>query len=339
MFAYPKSETQQARVATYLLLFVFLLVVTVALRPSAEVVSAAAKADPDVPVQSAPGATERGSVPDTGGATTGAVAEVESKKKKRSESRRLSGGDEGSAAATKERVRRRRGWSPAGDANGCTMLMASAMLLPEDEAKRESLLLELSMAFSSAYLVHSSHGRMKICFGVITDGTTNVTISPRASSLVPAAGKSPAAEIMSRLEYHRHDDIWRYEDEKKGESLGFNTLGRFEGYRRVLEAEASKPERERRHIVFIDSDIVFIREVFRFFRVGGPEQFDVGLTYRMMPKFPVNTGVMYFSARGLLSGETFMKDVVETYSRNGHPKKMLGDQMVMNDVLARLGNR
>ena len=144
---------------------------------------------------------------------------------------------------------------------------------------------------------------------------------------------------MSRLEYHRHDDIWRYEDGKKGESLGFNTLGRFEGYRRVLEAEASKPERERRHIVFIDSDIVFIREVFRFFRVGGPEQFDVGLTYRMMPKFPVNTGVMYFSARGLLSGETFMKDVVETYSRNGHPKKMLGDQMVMNDVLARLGNR
>ena len=58
-----------------------------------------------------------------------------------------------------------------------------------------------------------------------------------------------------------------------------------------------------------------------------------------MLKFLVNTGVMYFSARGLLSGETFMKDVVETYSRNGHPKKMLGDQMVMNDVLARLGNR
>ena len=44
-------------------------------------------------------------------------------------------------------------------------------------------------------------------------------------------------------------------------------------------------------MVFLDSDVVFIKDIFKFFSLGGKRgPFDVGLTYRMMPKFPINTG-------------------------------------------------
>lgn len=147
-------------------------------------------------------------------------------------------------------------------------------------------------------------------------------------------------KVLDRLEYFRYGDIW--EHVKAGEKkVGYNAFGRFKGYRNILQEEASKPAESRRNIVFIDSDLVFIKHIFGFYHSRGPgkEPFDVGLTYRMMPKFPVNTGVMFFHRERMDKGAQFMARVVDIYERKKYPQDALGDQMVMNDVLEALGKK
>ena len=237
--------------------------------------------------------------------------------------------------------RRKRKKAPQNAKGSCTLLMVVALLLPSDSTKREKILLELSMAFTSAYLAHKDKGgrNNKLCFGIITDNSTTVTISDPPSARRSLQGEVGEA-ILNDLEYFRYEDIWHYVDKGRPQS-GFNTLGRFKGYRNVLEAESSKEKEVRRNIVFIDSDILFLKDLFSFYtrREPGGEPFDVGLTYRMMPKFPINTGVMYFHAERTDKGAQFMKYIVETYAAKQYPPKMLGDQMVMNDVLEDLGRK
>lgn len=230
----------------------------------------------------------------------------------------------------KERLRRR-------TSGGCTLQLVVAMVLQPDEVKREKLLLELSMAFTSAYLTHAGKGRNKICFGVITDSTTVVTMSDKARRSLLDTGSGQ--KIMDNLEYYRYDEIWKWTDSKGVDRTGFNCFGRFVGYKHVLEAEASKPEESRRHIIFIDSDIVFLKDYFHFFKRGQENEFDVALTYRMMPKFPINTGVMFFHSARMPQGADFMADVVRTFVEKDYHKRFLGDQYVMNDIIQGLGTK
>ena len=135
---------------------------------------------------------------------------------------------------------KQKGGPPAGGGGACTMMLVTAVSFPSDQAKRKALSLELSMAFASAYLTHSGKGRNRMCFGVITDSNTTVTLSQEALGLVPSHDGSAEEEILARTEYYRYNEIWRYRNKKGNETVGFNTLGRFVGYQRVLQEEAAK---------------------------------------------------------------------------------------------------
>ena len=65
-------------------------------------------------------------------------------------------------------------------ATNCTLLLGVTVLLPEDAGKRKKILLELSMALTSAYLTHKDFRGEAVCFGIITDDSTTVTISDQA---------------------------------------------------------------------------------------------------------------------------------------------------------------
>ena len=65
-------------------------------------------------------------------------------------------------------------------ATNCTLLLGVTVLLPEDAGKRKKILLELSMALTSAYLTHKDFRAEAVCFGIITDESTTVTISDQA---------------------------------------------------------------------------------------------------------------------------------------------------------------
>ncbi len=358
-----QRESGLKQVATYLFFFFLLWGACYKVRASfssgggagegpgvtATTTTAAAAAAAAVPA----GADDRGKAAAVGGVegdSRGASASSVAAEKAAKGKREAPGGAPAKAspaepAAQSEGAKTKASEAPARKAprrhqKGCTLLMVAAVLLPDDAAKRSSILLELGMAFTSAFLAHPSTSRNSLCFGVITDSSTRVSISEQLDEVLQGAGFS-GGDVMDRLEYFRDESIWDYEDKHGRRQNGFNVLGRFKGYGKVLASEAAKPETERRHIVFIDSDIVFTKNIFGFYARRGPggEPFDAGLTYRMMPKFPINTGVMYFHRERLGKGAAFMAHIVRTYQLPGkdYPQRMLGDQLVMNDLLAELG--
>lgn len=62
---------------------------------------------------------------------------------------------------------------------------------------------------------------------------------------------------------------------------------RTRSYVRFLAEEAQA--KEPRDLVFTDTDILFIKSLNEVFDLP----FDVGLTYRLMPKYPINNGIMF----------------------------------------------
>ena len=75
------------------------------------------------------------------------------------------------------------------------------------------------------------------------------------------------------------------------------------------------------------------------FKRGQENEFDVAITYRMMPKFPINTGVIFFHSARMPQGADFMAEVLRTFVEKDYPKRFLGDQYVMNDIIQGLGTK
>ena len=193
----------------------------------------------------------------------------------------------------------------------CSVLVLSNVILPNDSSKADKIKRELGIAFSTA----ADAAKGDVCFGMISDGASDFSGDDKSRFF----NKKTASLI---------DRFFTYDDLFEGR---YSAFARCIAYGRVLREVASWPIDEQKHVIFVDTDLLFMDNIAKFYKSGGPghDPFDVALTYRDMPKFPINTGLIFFHKQRLEQGASFMEATVQEYDKQGYEKESLGDQYVM----------
>jgi len=94
------------------------------------------------------------------------------------------------------------------------------------------------------------------------------------------------------------------------EEGGYTSFGRMKAYRDIINDEFHKDK--PRNIIFYDADMLFVGSQFRKV-FGFRENWAIGLSFRNMPKFPVNCGLMLVKHDGLEKGLIFWGKLLSYY--------------------------
>lgn len=119
------------------------------------------------------------------------------------------------------------------------------------------------------------------------------------------------------------------------ETDSFNAEGKYTSYGRMktyadiinLELQKSRP----RGIIFYDADMLFVGNHFSKVFFSSRIDWAVGLSFRNMPKFPVNCGLMLVSQNNLEKGLNFWKRILISYEEGS---KFHGKTIRKNDTVA-----
>ena len=122
----------------------------------------------------------------------------------------------------------------------------------------------------------------------------------------------------------------------------YTSFGRMKAYAEIINNEFRK--NATRDIIFYDADMLFIGNHFR--RVFGYNaNWEIGLTFRNMQKFPVNCGLMLVNHDGLEKGHMFWRTLLSYYDAGlkFHGKAIrkndtVADQLATCKVIEGLGN-
>jgi hypothetical protein len=177
---------------------------------------------------------------------------------------------------------------------------------------------------------------------MVTQGMLSIArYYPGANVLIPFGeiGGKPNIELPPGVNI-RVTEVKTSSFNAEGE---YTSYGRMRAYAEVITAELrlSRP----RGIIFYDSDMLFVGHHFRRIFFGkNAQDWSVGLSFRNMPKFPVNCGLMLASQNNLVQSLRFWNEVLGAYDNSlifrGNviqKSDLAGDQRATCKVIENLG--
>ena len=124
-------------------------------------------------------------------------------------------------------------------------------------------------------------------------------------------------------------DVEEIETKSFNEEGKYTSYGRMKSYAEIINIEHRK--NRPRGIIFYDADMLFVGNHFKKIFFEFKREWEVGLSFRNMQKFPVNCGLMLVSHNSLGKGLKFWEEIL-SYYREG--SQFQGKAIRKNDFVA-----
>eukprot|EP00192_Tetraselmis_astigmatica_P011270 CAMPEP_0117651472 /NCGR_PEP_ID=MMETSP0804-20121206/2111_1 /TAXON_ID=1074897 /ORGANISM="Tetraselmis astigmatica, Strain CCMP880" /LENGTH=376 /DNA_ID=CAMNT_0005457453 /DNA_START=179 /DNA_END=1306 /DNA_ORIENTATION=+ len=177
-------------------------------------------------------------------------------------------------------------------ARECSIAFVAAVTSPPD-----GKLSPLTMEFTESMLLSALSKHYSACAVVITNVAGNFNF---------LKGRIDGLEEVVYADFWGTSKTYMYD--------------RTRAYVRFLseESQSSKP----RNLVFTDTDILYVKSLADIF----DSPFDIGLTYRNMPKYPINNGIMFAHKDRLQEASNFWEKILKIYEQENYDRGWQGDQ-------------